>query len=117
MKKILLSTVALTVILSGCVATDPYTGQTTLTNTGGGSAIGAALGGFVGAVTAEEGDRGRGALRGALAGGVVGAGVGAEGGYTRPNTSISPSMSQPVLEWCCLIVTQSPRIGGLQTTL
>ena len=59
MKKILLSTVALTVILSGCVATDPYTGQTTLTNTGGGSAIGAALGGFVGAVTAEEGDRGR----------------------------------------------------------
>ncbi|MGB1160002.1 MAG: OmpA family protein [Alphaproteobacteria bacterium] len=77
MKKILLSTAALTFVLSGCVATDPYTGQTTLTNTGGGSAIGAALGGFVGAVTAEEGDRGRGALRGALAGGVVGAGVGA----------------------------------------
>ena len=77
MKKILLSTVALTFVLSGCVATDPYTGQTTLTNTGGGSAIGAALGGFVGAVAAEEGDRGRSALRGALAGGVVGAGVGA----------------------------------------
>ena len=67
MKKILLSTVALTFVLSGCVATDPYTGQTSLTNTGGGTAIGAALGGLVGAVTAEEGERGRAALRGALA--------------------------------------------------
>ena len=78
MKKILLNTAAAAcLVLSGCVVTDPYSGETSLTNTGGGSAIGAALGGFVGAVTAEEGDRGRGALRGALAGGVVGAGVGA----------------------------------------
>ena len=78
MKKFLLSTAAAAcVALSGCVATDPYSGETSLTNTGGGSAIGAALGGFLGAVTAEEGERGRGALRGALAGGVVGAGVGA----------------------------------------
>lgn len=77
MKKIMLSTAALAFVLTGCVATDPYTGQPVLTNTGGGSAIGAALGGFVGAVTAEEGNRGRNALRGALAGGLVGAGVGA----------------------------------------
>lgn len=78
MKKILLSAVAVAcVALSGCVVTDSESGETTLTNTGGGSAIGAALGGLVGVVTAEEGERGRGALRGALAGGVVGAGVGA----------------------------------------
>ena len=78
MKKFLLSTAAAAcVALSGCVVTDPHSGETSLTNTGGGSAIGAALGGFLGAVTAEEGERGRGALRGALAGGVVGAGVGA----------------------------------------
>lgn len=77
MKKILLSTAGLAFLLTGCVATDPSTGETTLTNTGGGGAIGAAVGGLVAAVTAEEGNRGRNALRGALAGGVVGAGVGA----------------------------------------
>ncbi len=77
MKKILLSTAGLAFLLTGCVATDPYTGETTLTNAGGGGALGAAVGGLVGAVTAEEGNRGRNALRGALAGGVVGAGVGA----------------------------------------
>ena len=77
MNKILLSTVALGFLMTGCVVTDPYTGETSLTNTGGGTAFGAALGGLVGAVTAEDGERGGGALRGALAGGVVGAGVGA----------------------------------------
>lgn len=77
MKKILLSTAGLAFLLTGCATTDPTTGETTLTNAGGGGAIGAAVGGLVGAVTAEEGNRGRNALRGALAGGVVGSGVGA----------------------------------------
>ena len=41
MNKILLSTVALGFLMTGCVVTDPYTGETSLTNAGGGTAVGA----------------------------------------------------------------------------
>ncbi|MDT8406201.1 MAG: OmpA family protein [Methylococcales bacterium] len=59
--------------LTGCV-TDPYTGQSSISNTGKGTAIGAAVG--AGAGTLFGGNDWKNAGFGALAGGAVGAAVG-----------------------------------------
>ena len=60
-------------LLTGCV-TDPYTGQTGMSNLGKGGAIGAAVG--AGAGTLFGGNDLKNAGLGALAGGVVGAAIG-----------------------------------------
>lgn len=70
----------LTVALSGCYSTDPYTGEEQLKRKNRGAILGAAGGAALGAViannTGENGDAGRGALIGAAAGGLAGAGIG-----------------------------------------
>jgi len=71
MKKILIIS---SVLLTAC-ATDPYTGQSTMSNTGKGAGIGALVG--AGAGTLFGGNDLKNAGLGALAGGVVGAAVGA----------------------------------------
>ncbi|MDO9103922.1 MAG: OmpA family protein [Methylovulum sp.] len=71
MKKILILSA---MFLTAC-ATDPYTGQSTMSNTGKGAGIGAVVG--AGAGTLFGGNDLKNAGLGALAGGVVGAAVGA----------------------------------------
>jgi len=72
MKKIILSTVILSAALTTGCATDPYTGERKMSNTGAGSMIGAAAGAGIGALAGG----GKGALIGAGAGAAVGAGAG-----------------------------------------
>jgi len=65
--------------LSGCQTTNPYTGETEMTNTAQKAMIGAASGAALGAIIGNntgDGDAGRGALIGAAAGGLAGAGIG-----------------------------------------
>ena len=64
--------------LSACTSVDPFTGQQGLSNTGGGAAVGAVLGGAGGAVAAgvTGGDPRIGALLGAGVGALTGAAVG-----------------------------------------
>jgi len=70
----LVALAASTVLLAAC-ATDPYTGQSKISNTAKGAGIGAAVG--AGAGTLFGGNDLKNAGWGALAGGVVGAAVGA----------------------------------------
>lgn len=70
MKK-LISTLALTVIVSGCTTVNPYTGQTQTAKATWGTAIGATAGALIGSTQSSKG-----ALVGALAGGAAGAGIG-----------------------------------------
>ena len=72
-KKLLVISISST-LLTACV-TDPYTGQSTISNTAKGAGIGAVLGGATG--TAFGGNDLKNAGWGALAGGTVGAAVGA----------------------------------------
>ncbi|KQT66039.1 MULTISPECIES: OmpA family protein [unclassified Aureimonas] len=78
MTRLIPAFVAATLLLSGCT-TNPYTGESQLSNTVGGAGIGAgvgALGGYViGRATGV--DAGRAALIGAGIGGIGGAGIGA----------------------------------------
>jgi len=67
------------VFASGCMTTDPYTGDRRATKTAAGAGIGAAGGAILGAVIGNnvgDGDAGRGALIGAAVGGLAGGGIG-----------------------------------------
>ncbi|MDR2527222.1 MAG: OmpA family protein [Rickettsiales bacterium] len=66
----------LSIILLVSCSTDPYTGESKVSNTGKGSMIGAVGGAAIGALTAKKGNKGKAALIGAAAGGAVGAGAG-----------------------------------------
>ncbi len=69
-KSYLILSLVLTLLVS--CATDPYTGQSKVSNTAKGSVLGAAGGAIIGGIA----NGGKGALIGAAAGGVAGAGVG-----------------------------------------
>jgi outer membrane protein OmpA-like peptidoglycan-associated protein len=73
-KKTLLLTTVSSLLLTACI-TDPYTGQSRVSNTAKGAGIGAVVGGATG--TAFGGNDLKNAGWGALAGGAVGAAVGA----------------------------------------
>lgn len=75
--KFLVATVA-ALALSACTTTDPYTGQSRLSNTAGGSLIGVGGGAVAGALVgaAVGGDPRVGALIGAGVGGLTGAAIG-----------------------------------------
>jgi len=62
--------------LTGCMSTDPYTGEQKTSNTAKGAGIGAVAGAVLGAATASHGDRNKGILTGAALGGAIGAGSG-----------------------------------------
>ena len=78
MKSKILLALAATLALTACTTTNPYTGQSQLSNTTGGALIGAGGGALAGALigTATGGDAGVGALIGAGVGGLAGAGIG-----------------------------------------
>ena len=78
MKSKILVTLAATLALAACTTTNPYTGQSQLSNTAGGTLIGAGGGALAGALigSATGGDAGVGALIGAGVGGLAGAGIG-----------------------------------------
>jgi len=75
--KIFVALVA-TLALTACTTTDPYTGESKLSNTTGGALIGAGGGALAGALVgaATGGDPRVGALIGAGVGGLTGAGIG-----------------------------------------
>ncbi len=79
MKKLLHASLAMAMALSvaACTTTDPYTGQSGISNTAAGAGIGALGGAVVGAIAGGSDHRAEGALIGAAAGGLVGGGVGA----------------------------------------
>ncbi|PCJ37625.1 MAG: hypothetical protein COA75_02560 [Cellvibrionales bacterium] len=74
MNKLLI--VCLTIVLSGCMSTDPYTGEQKTSDTAKGAGIGAIAGALVGMAVSSKSDRGKGALIGAAIGGGVGGGIG-----------------------------------------
>ncbi|MDB5613436.1 MAG: OmpA family protein [Devosia sp.] len=78
MKSKILVALAATLALAACSTTNPYTGQSQLSNTTGGALIGAGGGALAGALigSATGGDAGVGALIGAGVGGLAGAGIG-----------------------------------------
>ncbi|SEQ52734.1 Outer membrane protein OmpA [Devosia sp. YR412] len=78
MKFKILVALAATLALTACTTTNPYTGQSQLSNTAGGTLIGAGGGALAGALigSATGGDAGVGALIGAGVGGLAGAGIG-----------------------------------------
>ncbi|WP_250657022.1 OmpA family protein [Alkalimarinus coralli] len=71
-----LSIAIVSVLASGCMTYDPYTGEEKVSNATTGAAIGAVAGAAIGAATSSKKDRGKGALIGAAAGGAMGGGVG-----------------------------------------
>src|SRR5690348_14415562 len=76
MKKIMLLALCAT-YLSACTTTDPYTGESKMSNTAGGAVIGASLGALAGLAVGKPGVGKRnaaliGAGLGALAGGTIG---------------------------------------------
>ncbi|MDD7908937.1 MULTISPECIES: OmpA family protein [Pseudovibrio] len=79
MKKLTQVTIAAALALSvaACTTTDPYTGQSGVSNTAAGVGIGALGGAVVGAIAGGSDHRAEGALIGAAAGGLVGGGIGA----------------------------------------
>ena len=78
MKKhtILLTSLCLTLGVSGCTTINPYSGEEQTTNADKGGAIGAATGALVGVLSSSKKDRGKGALIGAASGAAIGGGVG-----------------------------------------
>jgi outer membrane protein OmpA-like peptidoglycan-associated protein len=78
MKSKILVAIAATLALTACTTTNPYTGQSQLSNTAGGGLIGAGGGAVAGAIigAAVGGDPRVGALIGAGAGGLTGAAIG-----------------------------------------
>jgi len=78
MKSKVLVVLAATLALSACTTTNPYTGQSQLSNTAGGTLLGAGGGAIAGAIvgTAVGGDPRIGALIGAGVGGLTGAAIG-----------------------------------------
>ena len=78
MKSKVFVALAAALALSACTTTDPYTGQNRLSNTAGGTLIGAGGGALAGAIVgaAVGGDARVGALIGAGVGGLTGAAIG-----------------------------------------
>jgi outer membrane protein OmpA-like peptidoglycan-associated protein len=78
MKSKILVALAATLALSACTTTNPYTGQSQMSNTAGGGLLGAGGGAIAGAVigAAVGGDPRVGALIGAGVGGLTGAAIG-----------------------------------------
>ena len=78
MKKhtILLTSLCLTLGVSGCTTINPYSGEEQTSNAVKGGAIGAATGALVGVLSSSKEDRGKGALIGAASGAAIGGGVG-----------------------------------------
>lgn len=74
MKKILMMTSLSALILAGCT-TNPYTGQSEISDTGIGAGIGTLVGAGIGALV-DKGNPGRGALIGTASGAALGTGVG-----------------------------------------
>lgn len=74
MKKIIMITSLSALVLAGC-STNPYTGQSQMSDTGVGATIGTLVGAGIGALV-DKGDPGRGALIGAAGGAALGSGVG-----------------------------------------
>ncbi len=74
MKKTLIITSLSALIIVGCT-TNPYTGQSEISDTGIGATIGTLVGAGVGALI-DKGDPGRGALIGAASGAALGSGIG-----------------------------------------
>ncbi|WP_068083210.1 OmpA family protein [Polycladidibacter stylochi] len=76
-KSIRASAVAATLmVLAACQTTNPYTGQSEVSNTAIGGGLGAATGAVIGAIAGGESARVEGALVGAAAGGLIGGGIG-----------------------------------------
>jgi outer membrane protein OmpA-like peptidoglycan-associated protein len=63
-------------MLSGCMTTDPYTGEKEVTKTTTGATVGAIAGALLGAATSTKSDRKKAVLLGAGIGAVAGGGVG-----------------------------------------
>lgn len=63
-------------IFSGCMTTDPYTGEKEVTKTTTGATVGAIAGALLGAATSTKSDRKKAVLIGAGIGAVAGGGVG-----------------------------------------
>ena len=74
MNKVLV--ICLTIVVGGCMSTDPYTGEQKTSNTAKGAGIGAITGALVGMAVSSKSDRGKGALIGAAGGAAIGGGVG-----------------------------------------
>jgi outer membrane protein OmpA-like peptidoglycan-associated protein len=69
---------AVMLLATACQTTDPYTGETKVSNTAKGAGIGAAAGAVIGAISGDDArERRQRALIGAGVGGLAGAGVGA----------------------------------------
>lgn len=64
-------------LFSGCMTTDPYTGEKEVTKTTTGATVGAIAGALLGAATSKKSDRKKAVLIGAGIGAVAGGGVGA----------------------------------------
>ena len=74
--RILATTFILTIALSGCATTDPFTGEEKTTNTTTGAAFGALAGALIGAASSSKNDRTKGVLIGAGVGALAGGSVG-----------------------------------------
>jgi outer membrane protein OmpA-like peptidoglycan-associated protein len=68
--------VMLSIALSGCATTDPFTGEEKTTNTSTGAAFGALAGALIGAASSSKNDRTKGVLIGAGVGALAGGSVG-----------------------------------------
>ena len=62
--------------LAACETTNPYTGQSQMSDATTGALIGAAAGAAIGVASSSKSDRGKGALIGATSGATVGGGIG-----------------------------------------
>ncbi|KZL09462.1 putative lipoprotein YiaD precursor [Pseudovibrio axinellae] len=78
MKKLMYAATAIVlgVSVAACTTTNPYTGESRISNTAGGAGLGAATGAIIGAVAGGKSARVEGALVGAAAGGLIGGGIG-----------------------------------------
>ncbi|MCI0506291.1 MAG: OmpA family protein [Gammaproteobacteria bacterium] len=74
--RILVTTLVLTIGVSGCATTDPFTGEKKTTKTTTGTAFGAIAGALIGAATSSKNDRTKGVLIGAGVGALAGGSVG-----------------------------------------
>jgi len=74
--RIIATTLMLSIIISGCATTDPYTGEEKTTNTTTGAALGALAGALIGAASSSKNDRTKGVLIGAGVGAIAGGSVG-----------------------------------------
>ncbi len=68
--------VLVSVLATGCMTYDPYTGEEKTSNATKGAGIGAITGALIGVATSSKNDRAKGALIGAAAGGAIGGGAG-----------------------------------------